>query len=33
VRRSEIVGLELHRDDAKDGRGCIEILDEGKAAA
>ncbi|WNV12799.1 site-specific integrase [Tardiphaga sp. 709] len=29
LRRSEIVGLDLHRDDTEDGRGWIEILDKG----
>lgn len=29
LRRSEIVGLDLHRDDTKDGRGWVEILDKG----
>lgn len=27
LRRSEIVGLDLHRDEIEDGRGCVEILD------
>lgn len=29
LRRSEIVGLDLHRGDTEDGRGWIEILDKG----
>ncbi|MCP2001142.1 integrase [Nitrobacter winogradskyi] len=29
LRRSEIVGLDCHRDDTEDGRGWIEILDKG----
>ncbi|UPT92406.1 tyrosine-type recombinase/integrase (plasmid) [Bradyrhizobium barranii subsp. apii] len=29
LRRSEIVGLDLHRDDTEDGRGWVEILDQG----
>lgn len=29
LRRSEIVGLDLGRDQTEDGRGCIEIFDKG----
>jgi len=29
LRRSEIVGLDLHRDDTPDSRGWVEILDKG----
>ena len=29
LRRSEIVGLDLHRDDTEDGRGWVEILEKG----
>lgn len=29
LRRSEIVGLDAHRDDTEDGRGWVEILDKG----
>ena len=29
LRRSEIVGLDLHRDDTEDGRGWVEIFDKG----
>lgn len=29
LRRSEIVGLDLHRDDTEDGGGWVEILDKG----
>ena len=29
LRRSEIVGLDLHRDDTEDARGWVEILDKG----
>jgi len=29
LRRSEIVGLDIGRDQTKDGRGWIEILDKG----
>lgn len=29
LRRSEIVGLDLHRDGTDDGRGWVEILDKG----
>jgi integrase len=29
LRRSELVGLDLHRDDTEDGGGWVEILDKG----
>ena len=29
LRRSEIVGLDLHRDETEDGRGWVEIFDKG----
>lgn len=29
LRRSEIVGLDVHRDDTEDGQGWVEILDKG----
>ncbi|WP_442868722.1 tyrosine-type recombinase/integrase [Bradyrhizobium sp. CCBAU 21360] len=29
LRRSEIVGLDVHRDDTQDGQGWVEILDKG----
>ncbi|MGM4890973.1 site-specific integrase [Tardiphaga sp. 862_B3_N4_1] len=29
LRRSEIVGLDLHRDDTEDGRGWVEIFEKG----
>jgi integrase len=33
LRRSEIVGLDVHRDDSEDGRGWIEILADGLIVA
>jgi integrase len=33
LRRSEIVGLDVHRDDTEDGRGWIEILADGLVVA
>ncbi|BAP81979.1 integrase [Bradyrhizobium diazoefficiens] len=29
LRRSEIVGLDVHRDDTEDGQGWVELLDKG----